>query len=259
MPKRGIRLSMLANLALRGLMVYFGIEALKVTTTNSSDPRFAGKAIALRNALLMCSFTLLIPGLHMKNGRRDDFPWVSDALLLSIPTVDMAGNSFNLYNRYAVFDSVAHFYGNVAGAWIVALGMIGRAREPDFMRLLLVISTSTFLHVLLEVQEYWTDVFFGTRNVEGLEDTEGDILSGIFGTLTGVALAEILTRGRFAKPLRDEARRLALAVDPTDMTDVVTPIQLTPSPALYLVDEAKAAISAPPVFPDEEETEPALS
>ena|SRR5579871_6296563 len=246
MGKRSDRLSMIANLALRGLMVYFGSESLRVSLTNRRDRRFAGKAIALRNVLLLGGFSMLIPGLYFRSRRRTAFPWQSDALLLSIPVVDMAGNSFDLYNRYGVFDSFAHFYGNVASGWLLTLAMLGRGRADDMLRVVVAATGTTFCHVLLEVQEYWTDVLFGTRNVEGLEDTEGDILSGLLGAVTGVALAEILSRGRMGARIMDEAQRLACSLDlAAAPMPPPTRIQLTPTPSLHLVDDAVAAVWHP--------------
>jgi len=203
---------MVTNLGVRALLGYFGAEALKVTITDPSDRRFAGKGIAIRNALLLSGFSLLLPGLYAKSDRRERFPWTSDAVLLTVPVLDMAGNSFDLYNDYGWFDSVAHFYGNAAVGALMTLVMAGRGVESPLVRWLTAAGGTTFLHVLLEMQEYWTGLWFGTHNVEGLEDTEGDLASGWLGTVAGVALAEVSLRGSGRDRIHAEARRLAAAM-----------------------------------------------
>ena len=39
------------------------------------------------------------------------------------------------------------------------------------------------IHMLLEAQEYYTDVFFGTHNVRGTFDVVNDLLVGVLGTI----------------------------------------------------------------------------
>ena len=96
-------------------------------------------------------------------------------------------------------------------AALFLLAMEGRKREPRLIRWMVAIGVPTFLHLLLEIQEYWTDVFFGTHNVEGLEDTEGDILMGACGAVMGVALLELALNGPAREEVTEEARRLAAA------------------------------------------------
>jgi hypothetical protein len=202
------RPELLANLAMRSLLVYFGAEAVNTTLTDPSDRRFAGKGIALRNALLVGGFSMLLPVLYRLGPKRRGFPWFADAVWISVPVADMAGNSFDLYNSYGLFDSLTHFYGTAAASTLATLAANGRGVTPAPYRWLIAAGTTTFFHVLLELQEYWTDVFFGTHNVEGLEDTEGDLTSGMVGALAGVALGEALVHARSGSAFRDEAARL---------------------------------------------------
>ncbi len=210
--RRGPRLGVLLNVAVRSLLLYFGAEAVQATVSNPRDRRFAGKGIAIRNALLVGAFSMLLPVLYALGPRRHCFPWTSDAILISVPVADMAGNSLDLYNNHDSFDLMTHFYGTAAVSGLMALAANGRGVRPAPYRWLAAAAITTFFHVLLEIQEYWTDVIFGTHNVEGLEDTEGDLLAGMFGSLAGVAFAEALAArgGRIAV----EARRLAATLDP---------------------------------------------
>lgn len=203
---------MLANLCVRALLLFFSVEAIQATVSNPADRRFAGKGIALRNALLVGGFSMLLPVLYCLGPRRHPFPWAADAILISVPVADMAGNSLDLYNNHDSFDLMTHFYGTAAAGGLLALAANGRGVRPAPYRWLVAAGITTFFHVLLEIQEYWTDVIFGTHNVEGLEDTEGDLLAGVCGAVAGVAFAEALAArgGRIAV----EARRLGATFDP---------------------------------------------
>ncbi len=210
--RRVPRLGLLLNLAARALLLYFGAEAIQATVSNPNDRRFAGKGIALRNALLVGAFSMLLPVLHYLGPKRRAFPWAADAVLISVPVADMAGNSLDLYNNYGWYDSVTHFYGTAAVAGLMDLAGNGRNVRPGPYRWLVAASATTFFHVLLEIQEYWTDVIFGTHNVEGLEDTESDLLFGMFGAITGATAAELLFwwGGHFGA----EAARLGSTLEP---------------------------------------------
>lgn len=216
--RRANWLAALTSSGARALIGYFGAEALWVSASRPEDRRFAGKGIALRNALLIGGFSTLLPLLYRSSTRRGGFPWAADAVLLSIPALDMAGNSLDLYNQHEAFDSLAHFYGTTAAAALMALAMEGRASEPHTVRWLVAAGGTTFLHVLLEMQEYWTDVVFDTHNVEGIEDVEGDILWGVCGAVVGTALIALAIRSENRAAFLEEARRLARCIDPVFRT-----------------------------------------
>jgi hypothetical protein len=216
-PRPGV----LANLAVRALLLFFGAEAIQATISDPNDRRFAGKGIALRNALLVGAFSMLLPVLHHLGPRRRSFPWAADALMISVPVADMAGNSLDLYNTRGWYDFLTHFYGTAAVAGLMALAANGRGMRPAPSRWFVAAGGTTFFHVLLEIQEYWTDILFGTRNVEGLEDTEGDLLAGVCGVLAGVGLAETLVSPRTGGPAAREAARLGSALDALVVRDGV--------------------------------------
>ena len=88
----------------------------------------------------------------------------------------MAGNSLDLYDRYYYFNPLPHAHGTGAGPRGIAPGGPGAARA------LSAVGVATVLHLLLEAQEYYTDVLFGTRNVRGVSDTVNDLLAGLAGT-----------------------------------------------------------------------------
>ncbi len=92
----------------------------------------------------------------------------------------MAGNSFNLYDSYFYFDLIPHFHGTGALAAVLfgAFGLVP----------LSAIGFGTIIHTLLEIQEFYTDVFFGTHNVRGNFDIVNDLLVGIIGAFIYVLI-----------------------------------------------------------------------
>lgn len=177
-------MGLIVNIALRLTLLYFLGEVLLLP----DDPRFAGKAIPIRNLIIVVTFSLLLPFIYwlMKKWsgypfkKWQKYPWWLDNLYLSIFWLDMAGNSFNLYDTYPHFNLIPHFHGAGAIAVIFfgAFGISGLAS----------VGLATIIHVLLEAQEYYTDVFAGTHNVGDISDTINDLLAGILGSLIYLAI-----------------------------------------------------------------------
>ena len=130
------------NLTLRVWIARLLVEVL----TDPDDHRFKGKAIPV---------------------------WTDD-LWLSLFWLDMAGNSFDLYDRYTHFDLIPHLHGTGASAVAIERAFGSTRRQAFF--------ASNALHAALEAQEYATDVLFGTHNVRGWWDSAGDLLAGLLGT-----------------------------------------------------------------------------
>jgi hypothetical protein len=115
-----------------------------------------------------------------------------DDLYLSIFALDLAGNVFDLYDGYKHFDLIPHAHGG--GAATVIAAWLFRLPVPS------AIGLSNVGHVLLETQEYLTDVVFGTRNVRGTWDVVGDLGSGVVGSLAYGAAYEAFLRRRGREP-----------------------------------------------------------
>jgi hypothetical protein len=101
------------------------------------------------------------------------YPYLIDNIYLSLFWLDMAGNSFNWYDTYPYFNLFPHFHGAGATA-LLFFGFFGLSALGSA-------GLSNIIHTLLEAQEYYTDVFGGTHNVGGLDDTINDLLAGILG------------------------------------------------------------------------------
>lgn len=186
------------NALLRASTGAFLIHALR----HPHDPRYEGKAIPVRNLLIVGSLSLAFPLLALwqrrpgKAGRADRptrrlrwrrYPVWSDNLYLSIYWLDMAGNYFDLYDRYKHFDLIPHCHGSGALA-----AVLYNAFDMPPLR---AFGVANGLHGLLEAQEIFTDVFFGTRNVRGAWDSIGDLGAGLIGTSTYIIASDALRTG----------------------------------------------------------------
>ncbi len=152
---------------------------------HKDDPRYAGKAIGTRGLTLVAA-SLLVPALQLTTRRGERYPLATDSLYLSIFALDLAGNYADLYDRYKYFDALPHFHGTGAATVVLAILL----RRP----LLAGVGVAQLIHVGLEAQEYYSDVFFGLRNVRGTWDTVNDLLAGAAGSLVYAGIAHRLRR-----------------------------------------------------------------
>jgi hypothetical protein len=153
---------------------------VSVLKAGSADPRYRDKGIAPRFLTVGMPSTLFVPAVWIARGaRRGRYPVWTDNLYLSILVLDLTGNVFDLYERYFHFDLIPHAHGTGA-ATVVFVELF---RLPIHTA----ITLATAGHVLLEAQEYASDVLFGLRNVRGWWDVVGDVGAGVVGTLAYAA------------------------------------------------------------------------
>lgn len=208
------RVTLALNIGIRVAIAYWLAEAWILR----DDPRFLGKAIAERNTVVVGTLSLLLPVTWALRRRPwTTYPFALDVLYLSIFAFDMAGNSFNIYNRFAHFDLLPHFHGPGAVAGLVAAAWthLRRPAHEDRRSACWLAETvavgaffASYVHVLLEAQEYYTDVFAGTVNVRGVADTVNDLLVGLAGGLSyPLVWALIARRGPQAGSTADTRAR----------------------------------------------------
>ncbi len=173
------------NVLLRVSIAAFLADVLR----HPHDPRYEGKAIPVRNLIIVGTLGHLFPLLYLLSTRLrwwprwSSYPVWSDNLYLSIYWLDMAGNFFNLYDRYTHFDLIPHFHGTGA---LAAVGLRAFGWSP-----LAALGIANGIHALLEAQEFATDVLCGTHNVRGAWDSEGDLAAGLLGTLAYVGACRV--------------------------------------------------------------------
>ncbi|MDO8487021.1 MAG: hypothetical protein Q7S45_01900 [Candidatus Curtissbacteria bacterium] len=175
-------MGLIVNVLIRLGIFYFLGEVLLF----ADDPRFAGKAIPIRNLVIVISLSLLFPLLYFLKKKSRKYPLWFDNLYLSIFLLDMAGNSFNLYDRYFYFDLIPHFHGTGAISAVMAgaFGLGGLAA----------VGLANIIHMVLEAQEYYTDVFFKTHNVRGIGDTVNDLSVGLIGSAVYIGFLILVKR-----------------------------------------------------------------
>jgi hypothetical protein len=174
------------NLLLRASIVAVLAEAL----ARPNDHRYAGKAIGKRG-LVMIPLSLVVPAAHALRGRSEPgrgYPLWTDNLWLSIFALDLAGNHFDWYDRYRHFDAIPHAHGT--GAATVAIA------ELLELPALSAVGAAQLGHILLEAQEYYSDVWFGLRNVRGTWDTVNDLLAGAAGSAGYAGALALIRRAR---------------------------------------------------------------
>jgi hypothetical protein len=178
-------LGTVVNLALRASILAVLAEAL----ARPHDHRYQGKAIGKRG-LVMIPLSLVVPATHaLRRGRAGaPYPLWTDNLWLSIFALDLAGNHFDWYDRYRHFDAIPHAHGT--GAATVAIA------ELLDLPPLSAVGAAQLGHILLEAQEYYSDVWFGLRNVRGTWDTVNDLLAGAAGSAAYAGVLAIIRRGR---------------------------------------------------------------
>jgi hypothetical protein len=188
-------LALVAGLSLRAVMAAMLVHVLRA---GPRDPRFVGKGIASRAAIVVPASSLFLPALWaVAGGRRGAYPHALDSLFLSITALDLAGNVLDLYDRHRHFDLIPHAHGTGALTILVAW-LFG-------LPLRTAIGLATVGHALLEAQEIASDALLGYRNVRGWWDVAGDLGAGLAGSAVYGALYVRLVRtaGREpASPLR---------------------------------------------------------
>ncbi|HYK98051.1 MAG TPA: hypothetical protein VEU77_06630 [Candidatus Acidoferrales bacterium] len=170
----------IVNLVLRLAIVAMSVDAI----VNATDERFAGKALAPRDVLISLGLAMVFPlfwRLRYRGRQWREYPWWFDCLYLSIFVFDMAGNSLGLYNSFTVtFNDITHTYGNGA-LTIVLAGAFG-------FTALEAMGLTTILHLILQVEEYYGDVFLHTHNIVGMEGEYQQFVGGLIAvTICGLA------------------------------------------------------------------------
>lgn len=111
---------------------------------------------------------------------------------------------FNAYDRVPRIDILMHYLGGVAiasflycaAAEATRLQLLDARDEPT--RLVLVLGYVFAATVLWEFAEYLADTFFQAGAQRNLDDTMGDMLNGLLGGCTFLAV-RVVVRGRYGR------------------------------------------------------------
>ena len=115
---------------------------------------------------------------------------------------DLLGNLLNWYDMGKLFnlfyfDDFVHFLFPLI--LFFGINILYKNSKAKVVNILLTSSITLGLVTIWEIYEYWSDIFFKTTMVSGLEDTMTDITFGFVAILVGVGLWKILSKERSVK------------------------------------------------------------
>lgn len=115
--------------------------------------------------------------------------------------IDALGDVFKLYSTYYWYDQVAHFIGGTAASIVVLVTVIKKKINlGNFSQGLVVVSITTFILVLYEMEEYLEDVFFNTNRLGPGSDTANDLYLGLTAATLVTLIYFGLRRKKESKP-----------------------------------------------------------
>ena len=162
------------------------VLALAFSVAFPDLPQFEGKGMAFRAPFFLLPMAAVPIGWRLR-GRRDPYPSLADALVISPFLVDTLGNALNFYNSYASTDDVLH-----AINWILLVAgitlLLLRTDMPPIAAWALGYGIGALAIIWWEAAE-WLVQELGTA---GLELTYGDTIGDLVLSSTGGALGAAL-------------------------------------------------------------------
>jgi hypothetical protein len=162
------------------------VLALAFSVAFPDLPQFEGKGMAFRAPFFLLPMAAVPIGWRLR-GRRDPYPSLADALVISPFLVDTLGNALNFYNSYASTDDVLH-----AINWILLVAgitlLLLRTDMPRVAAWALGYGIGALAIIWWEAAE-WLVQELGTA---GLDLTYGDTIGDLVLSSTGGALGAAL-------------------------------------------------------------------
>lgn len=158
------------------------VAALAFSVAFPGLPQFEGKGMAFRAPFFLLPMAAVPIGWRLR-GRRDPYPFLADALIVSPFLLDTLGNVLNFYNSFDSTDDVLHFVNwvlLVAGITLLLL----RTSMPRLAAWALGYGLGALAIIWWEAAE-WLVQELGTA---GLQLTYGDTIGDLMLSSTGGAL-----------------------------------------------------------------------
>lgn len=175
------------------------VAALAFSVAFPDLPQFEGKGMAFRAPFFLLPTAAVPLGWRLR-GRREPYPYLADALVVSPFLVDTLGNALNFYNRFDATDDVLH-----AVNWVLLVAgitlLLLRTATPRLAVWALGYGIGAIAIIWWEAAE-WLVQELGTA---GLELTYGDTIGDLVLSSTGGALGAWLAV-RFAPGRADPHR-----------------------------------------------------
>jgi len=131
-------------------------------------------------------------------GRR--YPWHVDAALALPFALDATGNAFDLYDRWATFDTANHAVSWFALATLVS-AIPALRRLPDWARAWVVCGSGAFAAIAWELGEFAVFIHGSGYGRSAYPDTLTDLAAGCSGSLLAAALVLVAGRRPVALPI----------------------------------------------------------
>lgn len=159
----------------------------------SGMEQFEGKAFGWRLATYPIA-ALLVPLGWWLAGKPKPYPYALDILFVSPFLVDVLGNVFDLYDTIEWWDDLNHFMN--WGLLSLAFGQLFlRFGLPRWETFALVVGAGAFAAIVWELGEYVAFIRNSDELDTAYEDTLGDMLLGLSGSIVaGLATATVLYR-----------------------------------------------------------------
>lgn len=158
--------------------------------------QFEGKAFGWRLVFYPIS-AILVPAGWWLAGRPRPYPYALDVLLVSPFLVDVAGNTFDLYDTIGWWDDLNHFV-NWALLSLAVGQLVLRFRIPRFETFVIVVGVGAVAAILWELGEYVAFIRNSPELETAYEDTLGDMMLGLAGaTVAALASATVLRTRRW--------------------------------------------------------------
>jgi hypothetical protein len=168
------------------------VLALAFSVAFPDLPQFEGKGMAFRAPFFLLPMAAVPIGWRLR-GRREPYPFLADALVISPFLVDTLGNALNFYNSFAVTDDVLHFLN-----WVLLVAgitlMLLRTYLGGLAAWALGYGIGALAIIWWEAAE-WLVQELGTAGLElTYGDTIGDLVLSSTGGAIGAALAVWFSR-----------------------------------------------------------------
>lgn len=149
--------------------------------------QYEGKGMSWR-ILVYPLAGVVIPLIWHAAGRRSPYPYFADNLLVLAPLTDVLWNTLDAYDRVWWWDDVNHLLYAMVFAAVIGL-LIARHPLPAIVRFGLALGLGVTLLVLWEIGEY-AAILTALSDVENpYDDTVGDLVFGVVGSVFGAAFA----------------------------------------------------------------------
>lgn len=158
------------------------VVALAFSVAFPGLPQFEGKGMAFRAPFFLLPMAAVPIGWRLR-GRRDPYPYLADALVVSPFLVDTLGNALNFYNSFDSTDDVLHVVN-----WVLLVGGITLLLLRTSMNRLTAWTLGYGIGALAIIWWEAAEWLVQELGTAGLQLTYGDTIGDLMLSSTGGAI-----------------------------------------------------------------------